>query len=50
MDSLPQIYEFHGNNVKNGGEGYNVDLGEWMNLSMSSLYGNEFDFRLDTHL
>ena len=50
MDTPPQFRESQGNNAQIGANGFDFGLDEWMNVSMGSLYGNEFDFRPDTQL
>lgn len=50
MDAPPQVHEFQGTNVQTSADSFEMNLGEWMSVSMGSLYGNEFDFRPDTQL
>jgi len=47
MDAPPQAHENQGINVQTGFGGFDIDFGEWMNVSMGSLYDNEFDSRPD---
>ena len=50
IDPFSFSHEHNASNARNGMERSDVDLGEWMNVSMGWLYGNEFESRLDTQL
>ena len=50
MGAPPQAHQSQGTYLQTTADGFDVALGEWMNVSMGSLYGTEFDFRPDPQL